>query len=149
MANVYDIPAHERVSQMWMNVDDVLKRLPVSRSQFWQLIKRKEFPAPHYHHKTPLWSQRDLAAFIERRVRELPTPTSSAVPVTWALIAALMRDSYPSGLTNKQIAFSLGADYADVASLTRIMAKAGELSAFNPTRIGNGGPLFYTAKSNA
>lgn len=139
----------QRSAPMWLNVDDVLARLPISRSSFWRLVSENLFPAPYYWGKTPLWTQADIGAFIDGCIARDDFSKDHALPaVTWDDVRKLLKGRAPQGLTNKQIAHHLNAEVADVSALTRLMSKAGILVCLRPIRFSGGVPNFYVYKTD-
>lgn len=50
---------------------EVLKRIPISRTRFYEGVKRGEFPAPvRLTENVSAWRNRDVLALIERLSRE-------------------------------------------------------------------------------
>jgi len=135
--------AAQRSSQLWLNIDDVLSHVPVSRAQFWKMIKEGSFPSPYRWKKTPLWTQADIRDWINKQAQRVAPPKSDKTPITWESVAEYMKKMAPRGITNRQIAHALNADITDTTNMTRMMAKAGVLLLFKPVRGGSGEPNFY------
>jgi predicted DNA-binding transcriptional regulator AlpA len=142
--DIAGIPAAERTSQLWLNVDDVLERVAIGRSSLWAQVADESFPAPYMWKGTPLWTQGDVRDWIVERVRGTAQPKVKGTAVTWELVETLLRTKFPAGYTNRQIAHLLDCDMVDVTNLTRLMAKAGVLSSFSPMGNRAGSTKFYT-----
>jgi predicted DNA-binding transcriptional regulator AlpA len=134
-------------SQLWLNIDEVLKIIPISRSKFWSMIDNDQFPLPYLFRGTPLWTRADIKKYIDETSDTYSSPKSKK-PVTWDSILSLMRKVNGYGMTNKEIAHNLKADEVDVTQLTRLMWKAGVLTKFQPIREGAGSPNFYVFNEN-
>lgn len=144
--DIGQIPVTERVSQLWLTVDEVLERIPMGRSWLWKQIEDGLFPAPYMWKGTPLWTQADVREWICRAADGTAQPKSGKgkAPITWDAVERLLREKAPAGFTNREIANMLNAEQSDTTMLTRLMAIAGVLSVFKPIRNGSGAPNFYT-----
>ena len=65
-----------------------------------------------------------------------------ASALTWERVATMVAESAPHGLANHEIAEKVKAQYDRVASLTKLMYEAGELSRVQTGRTG-GTTLYF------
>lgn len=138
-----NFPPEQRASQLWLTIDDILKIIPISRTLFWKMVDEGSFAAPYLWRKGMLWTRSDVRDWIVKKAQNFDDITINKTPATWNAIEKLLANDSDIGMTNKEIAYALNSIEADIASLTRLMAKARVLLLLQPIRKGAGAPHFY------
>ncbi len=53
-----------------MRIPQILKVMPVSKSKFWLMVQKGEFPKPIKIGRSSFWTAEQVQAFIEERARQ-------------------------------------------------------------------------------
>ena len=54
-----------------MRIPEILKVIPVSKSKFWLMVQKGEFPKPIKIGRSSFWAREQVQAFIRERAGEL------------------------------------------------------------------------------
>ena len=66
-----DMPPEQRTAQLWLTIDDVLKIIPISRTQFWKVVNEGSFSAPYLWNKGMLWTRSDVHDWIANAAQKI------------------------------------------------------------------------------
>lgn len=129
-----DVLTTKEISQnMWLDTKEVLEVCPVTRSHLTSMIESGAFPAPYRFSNKILWKQSDIETWMQKVVSG-SVEEKEFTPVSEEDVLYLIEHK-PCVVTNREIANELNAKYADVCSLTRIMADAGLIDRIRPKGI--------------
>jgi len=53
-----------------MRIPQILKVMPVSKSKFWLMVQKGEFPKPIKIGRSSFWTVKQVQAFIEEKVEQ-------------------------------------------------------------------------------
>lgn len=53
-----------------MRIPQILKVMPVSKSKFWLMVQKGEFPKPIKIGRSSFWTVKQVQAFIEEKIEQ-------------------------------------------------------------------------------
>jgi len=53
-----------------MRIPEILKVIPVSKSKFWLMVQKGEFPKPIKIGRSSFWTKEQIQAFIRERTKK-------------------------------------------------------------------------------
>ncbi|MEY4495805.1 MAG: hypothetical protein RL744_869 [Pseudomonadota bacterium] len=53
-----------------MRIPQILKVMPVSKSKFWLMVQKSEFPKPIKIGRSSFWTVKQVQAFIEEKIEQ-------------------------------------------------------------------------------
>ena len=133
--NMNELQPHEISKKMWLNIDEVIKAIAISREKLWILVKNGNIEKPYSYKRSALWPSDEIQEFIQQCKKEtidLSKPSQDETPITWDMVVDILTSN--GNMTNRNITDELNSNIMDVSSLTRIMTKSGIIGHFYATK---------------
>jgi prophage regulatory protein len=68
--NIMNINPTQNTQITLMRIPQILKVMPVSKSKFWLMVQKGEFPKPIKIGRSSFWTVKQVQAFIEEKIEQ-------------------------------------------------------------------------------